>query len=129
MSPADPKERSQQMSGKVEEVRLVALSRDAHRTVCGLVQPTDIIDTEQIFAAEEVWAEVRSAFPLAEASVGEDEIEPPEPGPETTRIMVLCDGETFSALEGCRVFEVPAGWDTEQIEEALAEEAWKGERS
>jgi hypothetical protein len=117
------------MSGKLEEVRLVALSGDAHRTVCGLVQPTDAVDTEQVFAAEEVWAEVRSTFPLAEASVGEDEIESPEPGPEMTRIMVLSDGETFSALEGCRVFEVPADWDTEAIEEALAEQAWKGERS
>lgn len=117
------------MRAKLDEVRLVALSHDAHRTVCGLVQPTDVIDTEQVFAADEVWAEVRSAFPLAEASVGEDEIEPPEPGPEMTRIMVLSDGETFSVLEGCRIFEVPADWDTEQIEEALAEEAWEGERS
>lgn len=117
------------MSGKLEEVRLVALSRDAHRTVCGLVQPADVIDTEQVFAPDEVWAEVHSAFPTAEASVGEDEIEPPEPGPETTRIVVLSDGETFSGLEGCQVFEVPADWDTEQIEGALAEEAWKGKRS
>lgn len=117
------------MSGKLEEVRLVALSRDAHRTVCGLVQPTDVVDTEQVFAAGEVWAEVRSAFPLAEAAVGEDEIEPPEPGAEMTTIMVLSDGETFSALEGCRVFEVPATWDTGEIEEALAEEASREERS
>lgn|GEM_PF-3172829 len=44
-------------------------------------------------------------------------------------IGVLSDGETFSTLAGCRVFEVPADWDTEPIEEVLAEEAWKDEGS
>ncbi|HWC48512.1 MAG TPA: hypothetical protein VG448_06500 [Solirubrobacterales bacterium] len=109
------------MNGKIEEVRLVALSSDAHRTVCGLVQPSGALDTDQVFAADEVWGEVRAAFPLAEAAVGEDEVEPPEPGPETIKIMVLSDGETFSRLEGCRVFKVPAEWGTEEIEAALAE--------
>jgi hypothetical protein len=117
------------MSGEIEEVRLVALGRDAHRTVCGLVQPTEVLDTDQVFAADEVWEEVRAAFPPAEAAVGEDEVELAEPGPDTMRIMVLSDGETFSGLEGCRVFEVPAEWDTEEIEAALAEGASRGERS
>jgi len=117
------------MNGEIEEVRLVTLGPDAHRTVCGLVQPTEVFDTDQVFAADEVWEEVRAAFPAAEAAVGKDEVEPPGPGPETMRIMVLSDGETFSGLEGCRVFEVPVEWDTEQIEATLAQGASRGERS
>jgi hypothetical protein len=117
------------MSGTIEEMRLIALSGEAHRAVCGLVQPTDVVDSAEVFAAEEVWAEIHSSFPAAEASVGRDEDEPRAPGPETMRIMVLDDGETFSSLEGCRIFDVPAQWGTEEIEEALAEEAWKGDPS
>jgi hypothetical protein len=117
------------MSEAIDEVRLIALSRDAHQTVCGLVQPTEVVDSEEVFAADEVWAEIREVFPAAEAKAGGDEAEPPPAGPESMRIMVLADGETFSALEGCRIFEVPADWDPDAIEEALAEEAWKGERS
>ena len=37
--------------------------------------------------------------------------------------MVLEDGKTFSDFEGCKIFDVPAEWDTEEIEEALAEAA------
>jgi hypothetical protein len=129
MSTGHPNERSEQMSAAIEEVRLIALSGEAHRAVCGLVQPTDVVDSAEVFAADEVWAEIHSAFPAAEASVGEDEAEPLAPGPETMRIMVLEDGETFSDLKGCRIFDVPVEWGTEEIEEALAEEAWKGDPS
>lgn len=117
------------MSGTIEEVCLIALSRDAHQTVCGLVQPTEVLDSEEVFAADEVWAEIREVFPAAGAAAGEDEADPPPAGPETMRIMVLEDGETFSDIEGCRIFDVPAEWDTEEVEDALAEEVRKGERS
>lgn len=35
------------------------------------------------------------------------------------RIMVLTDGETFSTLDGCAIFEIDDELDTEQIEEML----------
>lgn len=109
------------MSHAIEEVRLVALGSEAHRTVCGLVQPTDEVDPTEVFASEEAWAEIHSAFPASEARPGEEAPAPLAPAPETERILVLNDGETFSELNGCRVYEVPAEWGTEKVEEALAE--------
>lgn len=117
------------MSGTIEEVCLIALSRDAHRTVCGLVQPTEVVDSEEVFAADEVWAEIRDLFPAAGATVSEDEAEPLAARPRKTRIMVLEDGESYSDIEGCRIFDVPTEWDTEEIEDALAEEVRKVEHS
>lgn len=109
------------MSNAIEEVRLIALGPEAHRTVCGLVQPTEEIDPSEVFASDGAWAEIRSAFPASEERPGEEVLAPLAPGGETERIVVLNDGETFSPLEGCRVYEVPAEWGTEEIEEALAE--------
>lgn len=43
----------------------------------------------------------------------------------TSLIMVLNDGETFSALEGCRIYSVPDDMDTEDIEHALSEDELK----
>ena len=108
------------MSSSIEEVRLVALGPEAHRTICGLVQPSDEIDPSEIFASDGAWSEIHSAFPSTEARPGE-EAPAPEPVAETERILVLNDGETFSELEGCRVYEVPVEWGTEEIEEALGE--------
>jgi hypothetical protein len=108
------------MSNAIEEVRLIALGPEAHRTVCGLVQPTEEVDPSEVFASDWAWAEIRSAFPASEARPGE-EVPAAAPGPATERILVLDDGATFSPLEGCRVYEVPAEWGTEEIEEALAE--------
>jgi hypothetical protein len=110
------------MSNAIKEVRLVALGPEAHRTVCGLVQPTYEIDPTEVFASDGAWAEIRSAFPASEARPGEEAPAAPAPVAETERILVLNDGETFSELDGCRVYEVPADWGTEEIEEALAEE-------
>jgi hypothetical protein len=61
--PTEPKE--EEMGEEEEEVRRIALSEEAHRTVCGLVQPTDVIDPGEVFAPEEVWAEIHAAFPAA----------------------------------------------------------------
>lgn len=125
MSPAEDKERreTEQMSKAMEEVRLIALGEEAHRTICGLVQPTDEVDPTEVFASDGAWSEIRSAFPADEARPGEEVPAGPVPAPgaETERILVLNDGETFSELEGCWVFEIPAEWGTEEIEEALAE--------
>jgi len=109
------------MSSSIEEVRLIALGPEAHRTVCGLVQPIDEVDPSEVFASDGAWAEIRSAFPASEARPGEEVPAAPAPGAETERILVLDDGETFSPLAGCRVYEVPAEWGTEEIEEALPE--------
>lgn len=111
------------MSSSIEEVCLIALGEEAHRTVCGLVQPTDKINPSEVFASDGAWSEIRSAFPASDARPGEEVPAAPAPAPvvETERILVLNDGETFSELEGCRVYEVPAEWGTEEIEEALAE--------
>jgi hypothetical protein len=109
------------MSNAIEEVCLVVLSPEAHRTVCGLVQPTDEVDPTEVFASDGAWAEIRSAFPATEARPGKEVPAAPAPGPATERILVLDDGETFSPLEGCRVYEVPSEWGTEEIEGALAE--------
>ncbi len=125
MSPAEEKEmrETEQMSKVMEGMRLIALGGEAHRTVCGLVQPTDEVDPSEVFASDGAWSEIHSAFPAAEARPGEEVPAGPVPAPgaETERILVLEDGETFSPLEGCRVYEVPADWGTEEIEEALAE--------
>jgi hypothetical protein len=123
MSPAEDKERreTEQMSKAMERVRLIVLGPEAHRTVCGLVQPTEEIDPSEVFASDGAWAEIRSAFSASEARPGEEVPPAPAPGPATERILVLDDGETFSPLKGCRVYEVPAEWGTEEIEEALAE--------
>jgi hypothetical protein len=125
MSPTDPSEGKErnQMSAAIEELRLVALSPAAHRTVCGLVQPTEEIDPAEIYADDQVWEEIRSIFPAEEACLDEEGPGVPggSPAPETTQIVVLNDGETFSALQGARIYEVPAGWETEEIEAALAE--------
>lgn len=111
------------MSKAMEEVRLIPLGEEAHRTICGLVQPTDEVDPSEVFASDEAWSEIHSAFPAAEARPGEEVPAGlvPAPDAETERILVLNDGETFSALAGCRVYKVPAEWGTEEIEEALAE--------
>jgi len=119
--PKRRREEETQMSKAIEEVRLVALSEEAHRTVCGLVQPTDEIDPSEVFASDGAWSEIRSAFPASEARPGEEVPAAPAPAAETERILVLSDGETFSELEGCRIYEVPAEWGTEEIEGALAE--------
>ncbi|MBS1861883.1 MAG: hypothetical protein JSS68_09240 [Actinobacteria bacterium] len=108
------------MSSSIEEVRLVALGTEAHRTICGLVQPTDEVEPGEVFASVEAWAEIRSAFQASEARPGEEMPAPATPGGETERILVLNDGEAFSELDGCRAFEVPAAWAVEEIEEALA---------
>jgi hypothetical protein len=34
-------------------------------------------------------------------------------------LMVLNDGDTFSALSGCQIILVPDAWDTEKVEEEL----------
>lgn len=39
---------------------------------------------------------------------------------ESNQIVVLDDGETFSGADGARIYEVPEGWGTEEIERALA---------
>jgi hypothetical protein len=41
-------------------------------------------------------------------------------GPDTVRIVVLPDGETWGALDGTRVCEVPSPFDAAAIDEALA---------
>jgi len=111
------------MSEAMQPVSLVALSPEAFRTVCGLVQPSTVVDSEEVCAADEIWAEIRSAFPAAEAAQGEDEPGPPTTpaSVETCRILVLDDGETFSGLGGSRIYEIPAEWEIEEIEEALSE--------
>jgi hypothetical protein len=40
--------------------------------------------------------------------------------PDTVRIVVLADGETWGALDGTHVCEVPSWFGAEAIEEALA---------
>jgi hypothetical protein len=40
--------------------------------------------------------------------------------PDTRRIVVLLDGETYGPLEGSRVCEVPVSFDADAIEDALA---------
>jgi len=43
--------------------------------------------------------------------------------PKTDLIVVLNDGETFTALDGCKIVEVPEDMSTDEIEEALKEES------
>lgn len=38
---------------------------------------------------------------------------------ETSLVMVLNDGETFTALNGCKILLCPTAWDTDQVEAAL----------
>ena len=38
------------------------------------------------------------------------------------KIVVLNDGETFSAMDGCTIHEVPDTMDTDEIEEYLKED-------
>ena len=112
------------MKERIEEVRLIALGAEAHRTICSLVAPTDDIDPGEVFASDEAWAEIRAAFPTSETRPGEAPEQRPgaaEPPEERVRIVVLADGETISALGGSRIYDVPADWGTEEIEEALAE--------
>jgi hypothetical protein len=46
--------------------RNVTLSEKAHLLLCGLVQATEDIDSEHIFAPDELWAELRALFPADE---------------------------------------------------------------
>jgi hypothetical protein len=120
----------EQMKETIEEMRLIALSREAHRTICGLVAPTDVIDPTEVFASEQAWAEIRTTFPACEARPGEASEELPtaaESPEERVRIVVLADGETFSAIGGARGDEVPALWETDEVELALAKARNKGE--
>jgi hypothetical protein len=43
--------------------RAVALSAAAHRVVCGMVQPTDVVDADTVTADDHIWVEVRRVFP------------------------------------------------------------------
>lgn len=45
--------------------RMVALSEDAYRVVCGLVQPTDVVNSNGVIAPPDTWTEIRKAFPLS----------------------------------------------------------------
>jgi len=47
-------------------MRQVALSDAAYAVVCGMVQPTDQVDSERVVANAVVWEEVRHAFPINE---------------------------------------------------------------
>lgn len=38
------------------------------------------------------------------------------------KIMVLSDGETFSTVDGCAIYEVPDGLEIEEIETLLADD-------
>lgn len=39
------------------------------------------------------------------------------------RIMVLNDGETFTSLDACAIYEVPNDLDTDEIERALRDDS------
>jgi hypothetical protein len=39
--------------------------------------------------------------------------------PDSGFLMVLNDGETFTALSGCKILRCPNDWDTAQVEAAL----------
>lgn len=41
---------------------------------------------------------------------------------EVQHLMVLDDRSTFGGLHGCRIYEMPAAWDSEEIEDALGGE-------
>ncbi len=45
--------------------RLTELSPDAHRVLCGLVQPSDVVDADDITAGPNTWAELRRTFPAS----------------------------------------------------------------
>lgn len=55
------------------------LSREAFRLLCGLVHPSDVIDSDQVIGSEAAWQEIREMFPVAYASTFEDP-ELDEPG-------------------------------------------------
>lgn len=46
----------------------VAISPDAYRVLCGLVQPSEDIDAETVMAPDATWTELRNIFPLASFS-------------------------------------------------------------
>jgi len=72
----------------------LALSPVAYRTVCGLVQPNDVIDSEHVLAPEEVWAELLSTFPVCNAAEGEvEEDEEETPSSLFTVIGTYADAE------------------------------------
>ena len=43
--------------------RTLTISAATHRTLCGLVQPEDVIDASLVVADPPVWAEIRRLFP------------------------------------------------------------------
>jgi hypothetical protein len=55
-----------------DEGRLVELSPDAYRLLCGLVQPADVVGRVGNHAANGAWDELREAFPLADYATGPD---------------------------------------------------------
>lgn len=40
-------------------------------------------------------------------------------------IMVLNDGETFTGLQGCKIYAVPEDSTTDEVEEGLKDEKWE----
>jgi hypothetical protein len=47
-------------------MKTIELSDEAYALVCGLVHPSDDIDTEKVVALDPTWSEVRSKFPLTD---------------------------------------------------------------
>lgn len=56
----------------VSHLKVVLLSQIAFENVCGLVQPGDAVDPEELVAPDVVWDEIYLAFPLS-AIQDEDE--------------------------------------------------------
>ena len=43
--------------------KTITLSDDAYRVLCGLVQPTGVVDSDDVQAHDATWRELRGTFP------------------------------------------------------------------
>lgn len=48
--------------------QVIELSEGAYRVLCGLVQPTDVIDPFDVTGPDAAWEQLRRVFPVADAS-------------------------------------------------------------
>ena len=46
--------------------RTITISDEAYRALCGLVQPSDIVDADEVYTSDHTWDEIRAAFPLSD---------------------------------------------------------------
>lgn len=51
----------------IQRMHKVSISHDAYRALCGLVQDSEDVSSEAVFAYPATWDELRATFPIADA--------------------------------------------------------------